>query len=92
MLFGAFPDRPNPFNPVTSIRYTVQSASHVTLDVYSPVGQLVRTLVDGYVSAGDWEVTWDGTNNAGIPQASGVYLYRLRVGGLTQSKKMILLK
>jgi flagellar hook assembly protein FlgD len=60
--------------------------------VYSPGGQLVRTLVDAYVSAGDWEVPWDGTDDAGTPLASGVYLYRLRAGGLTQSRKMILLK
>ena len=87
-----FQNRPNPFNPVTSIRYTVPAASHITLRVYSPSGQLVRTLIDEKQPAGTWEVTWDGTNNAGNPVASGVYVYRLRAGNVTRSKKMTLLK
>ncbi len=85
-------NRPNPFNPATSIRYVVDRASHVTLQVYSLSGQLVRTLVDREHSAGNKEVTWDGTNDAGYPVASGIYVYRLRVGRVTESKKMILLK
>ncbi len=87
-----FQNHPNPFNPATSIRYSVPHASHVILNVYSPSGRLVRTLVNRKQSAGVHEVSWDGTNNAGDLVASGIYLCRLHVGKVTQSKKMTLLK
>ena len=87
-----FQNHPNPFNPSTTIRYTIPVASRVTLYVYSAVGQLVRKLVDQRFSAGARDVTWDGKNDAGNPVASGVYIYHLRAGKLTLSKKMTLLK
>ena len=87
-----FQNYPNPFNPVTSIRFSVHRASHVTLRVYAPTGRLVRTLIDRQLAAGTREVAWDGINDAGIPVASGVYFYRLRVGNVAHSKKMTLLK
>jgi len=87
-----FQNSPNPFNPTTTIRYTVPRASRVTLLVYTPAGQLVRTLVDATLSSGVKHVTWDGTNNDGNPVASGVYVYRLQVGKETLAKKMTLLK
>ena len=87
-----FQNRPNPFNPVTAIRYEIARASHVTLRIYSPSGQLVRTLVDRKLLAGSRETTWDGTNDAGNPVASGIYVYRLRAGTVTESRKMTLLK
>ncbi len=83
---------PNPFNPTTSIRYIVPHTSHVTLRIYAPSGHLIRTLVDGKKSFGAHEATWDGMDNAGRPAASGIYVYRLQVGKVTQSKKMTLLK
>jgi hypothetical protein len=83
---------PNPFNPTTTIRYTVPSRSDVTLHVYSVSGQRVRTLVDGPVPAGVGQVTWDGTDDAGNPVASGVYVYELRAGNPVLVKKMTLLK
>jgi hypothetical protein len=92
MSVELFQNRPNPFNPVTTIRYTVQRPSQVALCVYAPSGELVRKLVDRNMPAGLQEIMWDGTNVAGNPVASGVYVYRLTVGKLTLSKKMILLK
>jgi hypothetical protein len=85
-------NHPNPFNPVTSIRYVVPDASHVTLRVYSLSGLLVRTLVDRALPAGTREVTWNGTDNAGNSVVSGVYFYQLRAGTFTESRKMVLLK
>ncbi|MCK4775447.1 MAG: T9SS type A sorting domain-containing protein, partial [Candidatus Krumholzibacteria bacterium] len=87
-----FQNRPNPFNPNTSIRYTISRASLVSLRVYSTSGELIRTLVDQRVPSGLQEAMWDGTNDAGSPVASGVYVYRLRAGNVTRSKKMVLLK
>jgi len=87
-----FQNSPNPFNPTTTIRYTVPRASRVTLRIYTPAGQLVRTLVDATLSPGVKHATWDGTNNKGNPVASGVYVYRLQAGKESLSKKMTLLK
>lgn len=78
---------PNPFNPTTVIKYSVPVASKVRIDVYSVTGQLVSTLVDGFISAGNHEVTMKADN-----LSSGVYIYKLNAGNVTLSKKMQLLK
>jgi hypothetical protein len=85
---------PNPFNPVTTIRYGIREPAHVSLKVYNVAGQLVKTLVDAFQSpeAGGFSVTWDGVDNAGQPVASGVYFYKLVTKGFTQTRKMVLLK
>ena len=78
---------PNPFNPSTMVRYDVPHATHVTLEVYTMIGQRVATLVDETESAGTYGVEW---NAAGM--ASGVYLYRLQAGSFVQVKKMAVIK
>ncbi len=85
-------NHPNPFNPTTSISYTLPSSQHVTLEVYNIRGQIVRTLVDGVRGAGENSVEWDSTNDDGETVSSGVYLYRLTIGDLSETKKMILTK
>lgn len=86
------PNYPNPFNPTTSIRYALPASGHVTLRIYNVLGQSVRTLVDGTVEAGVHDVLWDGSDDTGIPVASGVYFYRLTAGDFEQSRKMVLIK
>ena len=83
---------PNPFNASTAIRYQIAAPEWVRLWVYDVLGQQVRTLVDGTVMAGRYEVRWDGRNEAGVPVASGVYLSRLQVGKHTDVHRMLLLK
>jgi hypothetical protein len=78
---------PNPFNPATEMRFTIPTASQVSLEIYNLLGQKVATLVDGYLPAGNHVERWDATG-----QASGVYLYRLQVGNYTETKKMLLMK
>ncbi len=78
---------PNPFNPVTVIRYALPVAGDVEVSVYNSLGQKVRSLVDGYREAGNYQVSFDA---ADLP--SGMYLYELRSGGFTSVKKMILMK
>jgi hypothetical protein len=88
-----FQNIPNPFNPVTTIRYQLDAPSLVTVRVYSADGVLVRTLVNRFhANAGDFEVRWDGRNGNGELAASGVYLYRLETPTTRVSKKMVLIK
>jgi hypothetical protein len=84
---------PNPFNPTTTIRYSIKERAHVSLKVYNVAGQLVRTLVDE-VQAPDaiQPVTWDGSNDVGQTVSSGVYFYKLVTKNFSQTKKMVLLK
>ena len=83
---------PNPFNPSTSIAFTLSSREHVTVAIYDASGALVRTLLDEVRPAGDHDVQWDGRDGRGHVMSSGVYFYRMTAGGSTESKKMTLLK
>jgi hypothetical protein len=85
-------NQPNPFNPTTTIRYTLPTSERVGLAVYSVDGTLVRMLVDAVQAQGDHDVTWDGRDSAGNAAGSGVYFYRLTAGKFSDSKKMVLLK
>ncbi|MCD6250682.1 MAG: T9SS type A sorting domain-containing protein [candidate division Zixibacteria bacterium] len=88
---------PNPFNPSTIIEFSVGAAEngasqHVRLDVFNILGQEVTTLMDGSYSAGDYQVVWDATDKSGRRVATGIYLYRLKVGDERKTKKMLFLK
>jgi hypothetical protein len=83
---------PNPFNPRTKIFYTMPKAGHLTLKVYNVRGELVKTLINGQVKAGEDFVTWDGTNNQGSNVSSGVYFYEARSGSDVVVNKMALVK
>jgi hypothetical protein len=85
---------PNPFNPSTTISYHVPAdvSSRVRLCIYDLRGRLVRTLVDRDLGAGSYSAFWDGADNNGVPLSSGVYIYRMRAGDYSASRKMILLK
>lgn len=83
---------PNPFNPSTSIDFSLVNASHVKLDVYNLLGQNVRTLMNGTLQAGHYRASFDATDDAGRPLPSGLYFYRLDTGGDSQTRKMMLLR
>lgn len=85
---------PNPFNPTTTIRYSIPVPGRVRLKIYDAAGRLVRTLVDEEQSprAGVFRVNWNGTNDAGREVASGVYFCRLTMKGYSQTKKMVILR
>ena len=85
-------NHPNPFNPVTTIAYSIPQPGHVSVEVYNIRGQRTATLVDEHMSAGGHEVVWRGINDDGEPVGSGIYFYRIRSGELASMKKMILLK
>jgi len=87
---------PNPFNPVTTLGYTVAAPAHVTLRVYDVNGRVVRTLIDAEHEPGAHAVQWDGRTDQNTPAASGVYFVRMESGGRKAShkevRKLVLLK
>jgi hypothetical protein len=85
--------RPNPFNPLTTVEFEIAVKGRAALRVYDIAGRLVTTLRDGEVEPGEYEATWDGTDDSGERVASGVYMLRLEVGGgASASTKAVLLK
>jgi hypothetical protein len=78
---------PNPFNPTTTIGYALPWRSRVTLSVYTALGQIVTTIVNGEEQAGYHEVRFDG-----IGLASGVYFYRLQAGSFVKTMKALILR
>ncbi len=84
---------PNPFNPMTTIRFDLPADGKVTLAVYDVSGRLVRTLVGGQpLDAGHHDVTWDGTDDGGTKTASGIYFYRLQLAGESRTRKMVMIR
>ena len=84
---------PNPFNPTTTIPYTLPQSGHAVVRIYSPTGMLVRTLVDHFHNiAGYYTTSWDGRSERGETAASGVYFYQLEFQGTRYVSKMVLLK
>jgi hypothetical protein len=83
---------PNPFNPTTTIPYKLPRSSRVNLGIYNNLGQEIRTLVNGYQSAGEYQVVWHGWDNHARPVPSGVYIYRLQGENFSDSRKMMLIR
>jgi len=83
---------PNPFNPTTVISYQIAALSKVQIKVYDILGKEIATLVNGQKPAGNYQISWDGTDNFGNKVTSGVYFYRINTDNFVQTKKMILMK
>jgi hypothetical protein len=83
---------PNPFNPSTSIRYTLPAESPVEINVYDARGKRVTTLVSAVQNAGPHDTVWNGRDHRGQPAGSGVYFVKLTAGKRTLTRKMLLLK
>jgi hypothetical protein len=83
---------PNPFNPTTTIGYSLPTRADVTLTIYNILGQTIKTFDIKEQAAGDYSIEWDGTDNAAQELASGIYFYRLTAENFTETKKMVLLR
>ncbi len=86
-VFSLLPNYPNPFNPMTEIRYTLPKECLIRLEVFDILGRRVATLVDGFQRAGYKSIRWDGDG-----MASGIYFYRLKAGDYTKVRKMVLIR
>ena len=92
LAFSLEQNVPNPFNPTTTISFTLPEKARANLSIFNVEGKLVKTLVDDVMGEGLKEVTWDGFDSRGIPVSSGVYFYRLKAGKEVLTKKMVVLE
>lgn len=84
---------PNPFNPETTIEFLIPDQHYVSIEIFNATGSLVQTIGNRIFPKGNNRIKWDGKNKFGVRSASGVYYYRLKIGGKTaQTKKMIFLQ
>jgi len=83
---------PNPFNPATTISFTLHQPAQATVEVYDMLGHLVKILVMGQFNAGTHTLTWNAANAAGTQVSSGIYYYRLAVDGTSLVQKMLLIR
>jgi predicted small secreted protein len=83
---------PNPFNPTTTITYALPKDVSVRLEIFNLLGQRIKVLTEGYQTAGFKTVVWDGNDQSGKAVSSGIYIYRLKAGDFTKTRKMMLMK
>jgi len=83
---------PNPFNPMTEIRFDIPESDYVSLAVYNMMGQKIRTLASGNMTPGYHAIIWDGKNDLGSQVSTGMYFYSIHAGQYKSTKKMLFLK
>ena len=86
-IYSVDQNSPNPFNPSTTINYTIAEAGNVSVTVYNTAGQKIDTLMDGFMDAGSHSVVWDASDFS-----AGVYFYTVKIGEFTKTLKMTLIK
>jgi len=88
-LRGIFP---NPFNPNTNLSYSLAEETNVSVRIFNSRGQLVRTLNEGHVAIGHHSASWDGKDDNGRTQSTGVYFFRMQAGNKVFNRKAVLMK
>lgn len=86
------PNYPNPFNPNTTLSFSLPRHAHVSLEIYNVLGQKVKTLVDEFYPPGRHTVEWDGRDDSGTAVASGIYFSRFSAGEFKARRKMVIVK
>ncbi|MBW6516457.1 MAG: immune inhibitor A [Candidatus Cloacimonetes bacterium] len=90
--FALSQNYPNPFNPVTNIAFSIPVQERVQLKIFNIKGELVKTLLDDILPAGDHIIQWNGVNNNNRPVSSGIYFYQIQAGTFRETRKALLLK
>ena len=83
---------PNPFNPTTTISFTIKEADFVTVEIFNISGRRVKTLAKDNYETGKYNLVWNGENDSGKKLSSGIYFYRMKTSTYQKSKKFIMLK
>lgn len=83
---------PNPFNPSTNISFSLANPGEVSIQIFNQKGQLVKTLLNSSMPAGNHQLTWNGTDEQGAQVGSGVYFYRMKSGKYSSTRKMVMMK
>ena len=83
---------PNPFNPTTTIEYSLPSNETVEISVFDIMGKKIKTLINSFHTIGNYQVQWNGDNNAGNIVSSGLYFYQVKAGGFIHTRKMNFMK
>ena len=91
-VYVLYENNPNPFNPVTTLRYDLPENGYVNIIIYDMLGRQVKTLFNQTQSAGIHSIQWNATNDYGKPVSAGIYLYQIQAGEYISTKKMVLLK
>ena len=91
-LFSLFQNYPNPFNSNTCIKYSLNVSEKIELAIYNLLGREVKTLVKKHQSSGEYEITWDGTDDSGKEVSSGIYLAVLKSSDFGQFIKISLIR
>ncbi len=92
MEFALSANYPNPFNPTTTIDYSIATAGDVSIIVYDMMGREVKSLVADFATPGNYSVVWDATNNEGLSVSAGMYVYKMISGNFVEVNKMLLVK
>jgi hypothetical protein len=90
--YGLYQNVPNPFNPTTTIRFSIPMAGPLALTVHDVAGRLVATIADGVYQPGEFSAVWDGKDDARASAPSGIYFARLHAGEYVAVRKMVLLR
>ena len=91
-VFELSQNSPNPFNPTTTIKFSVPSQDKVSLHVYDILGRHVRTLVDEVKAPGQHSIVWDAKDASGNMVSAGIYFYAVKAGNMRSTKRMTLIK
>ncbi len=91
-VFALHNNYPNPFNPITNIKYDVPELSDVKIDIYNIAGNKIKTLVSREHQPGRYKIQWNATNEQGAPVATGMYIYKIRANDFISVKKLLLMK
>ena len=90
--FALYQNQPNPFNPITTLRYDLPQNEMINITIYDMKGRIIKTLVNSSQTAGHKTIQWNATNEQNKPVSAGLYLYRVQAGEFRQTRKMLLLK